>query len=317
MIEVDASNTAVPEAVAIDDSSAGRFRESWRRFRQHKLAVIGGVIVVIVLFLAAAAPLLAFHDPYETDPYHSLTAPSLSHPFGTDNVGRDVMVRVIYGARVSIEVGVFSVAVAILVGVPLGAFAGYWSGSFIDESIMRVFDVFIAFPTLILAIAVMGVLGVEATPIGPFHLDSISKIVIVTGAVFAPRFARVVRSSFLQEREEQYVQAAHSVGESDARIIFSEILPNATVPIIVQATYYMAIAILIEASLSFLGIGIRPPTASWGSMLSDARAYIISGEWWFSVFPGLAILLTMAGFNLLGDGLRDALDPRTKDAGIT
>ena len=315
MVEIDLNDSANVDA--IDESSTGRLRVSWNRFRQHRLAVVGGVIVVIVVFMAAAAPLLAFHNPYEIDAYHSLTSPSLTHPFGTDNVGRDVLVRVIYGARVSIEVGFFSVAAAILVGVPLGALAGYWSGSFIDEVIMRVFDVFIAFPTLILAIAVMGVLGVQATPVGPFHVDSISKIVIVTGAVFAPRFARVVRSSFLQEREEQYVQAAQSVGESDARIIFSEILPNSTIPIIVQGTYYMAIAILIEASLSFLGVGIRPPTASWGSMLSDARAYIISGEWWFSVFPGLAILLTMAGFNLLGDGLRDALDPRTRDAGIS
>jgi ABC-type dipeptide/oligopeptide/nickel transport system permease subunit len=169
---------------------------------------------------------------------------------------------------------------------------------------------------MILAIAVMGVLGVKSTEIGPIHIDSIAKIVIVTGVVFAPPFARVIRSSFLQEREEQYVQAARSIGEGNARIIFSEILPNSIVPIIVQATYFMATAILIEASLSFLGVGIRPPMASWGSMLSDARGYIISGEWWFSVFPGLAILLTMAGLNLLGDGLRDALDPRTRDVGV-
>jgi peptide/nickel transport system permease protein/dipeptide transport system permease protein len=227
-----------------------------------------------------------------------------------------VLSRVIYGARVSIQVGLFSVLVGILFGVPLGAIAGYWSGTFLDELIMRIFDIFIAFPTMILAIAVMGVLGAKPTAIGPIHIDSIAKIVLVTGVVFAPRFARVIRSSFLQEREEQYVQAAKSVGEGNTRIIFSEILPNSIVPIIVQGTYYMATAILIEASLSFLGVGIRPPTASWGSMLSDARAYIISGEWWFSVFPGLAILFTMAGLNLLGDGLRDALDPRTRDVGV-
>jgi peptide/nickel transport system permease protein len=269
-----------------------------------------------VILMAIAAPLISVHDPDETDPYHSLTPPSLTHPFGTDNVGRDVLARVIYGARVSIEVGLFSVFVGILIGVPLGAVAGYWSGSFLDELIMRIFDVIIAFPTMILAIAVMGVLGVKPTAIGPIHIDSIAKIVIVVGVVFAPPFARVIRSSFLQEREEQYVQAARSIGEGNARIIFSEILPNSIVPIIVQATYFMATAILIEASLSFLGVGIRPPMASWGSMLSDARGYIISGEWWFSVFPGLAILLTMAGLNLLGDGLRDALDPRTRDVGV-
>jgi len=315
MIELNADQiaTAVPDEPEAD---AGSFRQSWRRFRRNRIAVIGGVITLIVLLMALTAPLISIHDPDETDAYHSLTGPSLSHPFGTDNVGRDVMARVIYGARVSIEVGVLSVVVGILLGVPLGAIAGYWSGSFLDELIMRFFDIFIAFPTMILAIAVMGVLGVKSTAIGPLHIDSIGKIVIVTGVVFAPPFARVIRSSFLQEREEQYVQAAKSLGEGNARIIFTEILPNSVVPIIVQATYYLAIAILIEASLSFLGVGIRPPTASWGSMLSDARGYIISGEWWFSVFPGLAILLTMAGLNLLGDGLRDALDPRTRDVGV-
>ncbi|HVX31287.1 MAG TPA: ABC transporter permease [Nitrolancea sp.] len=315
MIELNADQlaTAVPEEPEAD---AGSFQQSWRRFRRNRIAVIGGIITLIVLLMALTAPLISIHDPDETDAYHSLTGPSLSHPFGTDNVGRDVMARVIYGARVSIQVGVLSVVVGILLGVPLGAIAGYWSGTFLDELIMRFFDIFIAFPTMILAIAVMGVLGVKPTAIGPIHIDSIGKIVIVTGVVFAPPFARVIRSSFLQEREEQYVQAAKSLGEGNARIIFTEILPNSVVPIIVQATYYLAIAILIEASLSFLGVGIRPPTASWGSMLSDARGYIISGEWWFSVFPGLAILLTMAGLNLLGDGLRDALDPRTRDVGV-
>jgi ABC-type dipeptide/oligopeptide/nickel transport system permease subunit len=315
MIELNADQiaTAVPDEPEAD---AGGFRQSWRRFRRNRIAVVGGIITLIVLLMALTAPLISIHDPDETDAYHSLTGPSLSHPFGTDNVGRDVMARVIFGARVSIEVGVLSVVVGILLGVPLGAIAGYWSGSFLDELIMRFFDIFIAFPTMILAIAVMGVLGVKPTAIGPLHIDSIGKIVIVTGVVFAPPFARVIRSSFLQEREEQYVQAAKSLGEGNARIIFTEILPNSVVPIIVQATYYLAIAILIEASLSFLGVGIRPPTASWGSMLSDARGYIISGEWWFSVFPGLAILLTMAGLNLLGDGLRDALDPRTRDVGV-
>ncbi|HEX7102468.1 MAG TPA: ABC transporter permease [Nitrolancea sp.] len=315
MIELNADQIAMA-APDEPEADAGNFLQAWRRFRRNRIALIGGIITLIVVLMALTAPLISIHDPDETDAYHSLTGPSLSHPFGTDNVGRDVMARVIYGARVSIEVGVLSVVVGILLGVPLGAVAGYWSGSFLDELIMRIFDIFIAFPTMILAIAVMGVLGVKSTAIGPIHIDSIGKIVIVTGVVFAPPFARVIRSSFLQEREEQYVQAAKSLGEGNARIIFTEILPNSVVPIIVQATYYLAIAILIEASLSFLGVGIRPPTASWGSMLSDARAYIISGEWWFSVFPGLAILLTMAGLNLLGDGLRDALDPRTRDVGV-
>jgi ABC-type dipeptide/oligopeptide/nickel transport system permease subunit len=312
------ADAAVPErAIAGADMAPQprRLADAWRNFRRNKMAVVGAVLVVLVALMALLAPILSVYDPNETDPYNPITAPSMKHPFGTDNLGRDVLARVIYGARVSMQVALSVVAIAVLIGVPLGSIAGYWSGTKLDEGIMRVLDIFLAFPSTVLAIAVMGVMGVKPTPIGPFNLGNIGKIVLVMGVVFAPRFARVVRSVFLRERAEQYVEAAHSIGESNVRIIFSEILPNSVVPIIVQATYYMAIAILVEASLSFLGIGIAPPAASWGSMLADARAYVISGEWWFSVFPGAAILLTMAGFNLLGDGLRDALDPRTREQG--
>lgn len=312
MIEADTAGLTGSTVADEGMPSRGRATTAWRVFRRNRAALVGGVLVTLVVLSALGAPLIAFHSPNETDPYRTLSSPTLTHPFGTDNLGRDLFARVIYGSRVSIEVGLLSVLLAAIIGVPLGAIAGYWSGSAVDEFIMRILDVFIAFPSLVLAIAVMGVLGVKPTPIGPLAVDSIGKIVLVVGIVFAPPFARLVRSSFLQEREEQYVQAARSIGEGDLRIIASEIMPNSVVPVIVQATYYMAIAILVEASLSFLGIGIRPPTPSWGAMLSDARAFIISGEWWVSVFPGLAILLTMAGFNLLGDGLRDALDPRTK-----
>ncbi len=295
---------------------ASGWRSAWRRLRANRLAVVGGVIVVVMVAMAIFANLIARSDPTATDPYNTLLPPSLAHPFGTDNNGRDVFARVVFGARISMQVGVEVVLLAAIVGILLGAFAGYWSGSWLDEVIMRTLDVFIAFPSTILAIGVMGVLGVKPTPVGPFQVGNVAKIVLVVGVVFAPRFARIVRAAFLREREEQYVQAARSIGAGDLRIIATEILPNSIVPVVVQATYYMATAILIEASLSFLGIGITPPTPSWGSMLSDARAYIISGEWWFSLFPGLAILLTMAGFNLLGDGLRDALDPRTRDATV-
>lgn len=315
MVEADASGVE-RDPITVDSTQQSRpVIDTWRRFRRNRLAVTGGMLVLLVVLMALLAPLLALDDPNETDPYNPLIPPSLSHPFGTDNLGRDVLSRVIYGARVSVEVALSVVVIAIVIGVPLGAVAGYWSGSLIDEVIMRVLDVFLAFPSTVLAIAVLGVLGVKPTPIGPINLGNVSKIALVIGVVFAPRFARVVRSVFLRERAEQYVEAARSIGESNGRILFSEILPNSVVPIIVQATYYMAVAILVEASLSFLGIGIAPPAASWGSMLSDARGYIISGEWWFSVFPGIAILLTMAGFNLLGDGLRDAIDPRTREQG--
>jgi len=315
MIEVDTLGIERDPITVGSTRQSRPVADTWRRFRHNRLAVIGGAVVLLVVLMALLAPILAINDPNETDPYNPLIAPSLNHPFGTDNLGRDVLSRVIYGARVSVKVSLSVVVIAIVIGVPLGAVAGYWSGSLIDEVIMRVLDVFLAFPSTVLAIAVMGVLGVKPTPIGPVHLGNISKIALVMGVVFAPRFARVVRSVFLREGAEQYVEAARAIGESNGRIIFSEILPNSIVPVIVQATYYMAVAILVEASLSFLGIGIAPPAASWGSMLSDARGYIISGEWWFSVFPGVAILLTMAGFNLLGDGLRDAVDPRTRERG--
>ena len=287
---------------------------AWRRLKANRLALVGGAIVLVVAALAVFAPLVARQDPNATNPYNTLLPPSLEHLFGTDNNGRDIFARVVFGARVSMQVGLEVVLLAAVVGIILGAIAGYWSGSWIDEVTMRSLDVFIAFPSTILAIAVMGVLGVKPTSIGPFELSNLGKIVLVVGVVFTPRFARIVRASFLREREEQYVQAARSIGAGDLRIIVGEILPNSIAPVIVQATFYMATAILVEAALSFLGLGTTPPTASWGSMLSDARAFLISGEWWFSVFPGLAILLTMAGFNLLGDGLRDALDPRTRHA---
>lgn len=314
-IEADVSGLEREPTTAHSTRSNRPVTDAWRRFRRNRVAVIGGALVLIMTLVAALAPLLAPHEPNETDAYNPLVGPSLDHPFGTDNLGRDVLSRIIYGARVSVKVALSVVAIAILIGVPLGSVAGYWSGSLLDEVIMRVLDIFLAFPSTVLAIAVMGVLGTNPTPIGPVNLGNISKIALVMGVVFAPRFARVVRSVFLRERAEQYVEAAQSIGEGNVRIICSEILPNSIVPIIVQATYYMAVAILVEASLSFLGIGIAPPTASWGSMLSDARGYVMSGEWWFSVFPGLAILLTMAGFNLLGDGLRDAVDPHTREQG--
>jgi peptide/nickel transport system permease protein len=306
--------SALLDAEPVAAGSAGG-RAGLRRLAANRLALVGGILALAMGLLALLAPILARTDPNAVDPYHPLLAPSGSHWFGTDNNGRDIFARVAFGARISMQVGLEVVLLAAVIGVTLGAIAGYWSGSWLDDVIMRALDVFIAFPSTVLAIAVLGVLGVKPLPVGPFHLSNLAKIVIVVGIVFAPRFARIVRASFLREREEQYVQAARSIGTSDMRIVLGEIMPNSIAPVVVQSTYYMATAILIEASLSFLGIGVTPPTPSWGSMLSEARGYIISGEWWFSLFPGMAILLTMAGFNLLGDGLRDALDPRTRNAG--
>lgn len=288
-------------------------QEAWRRFRRNHLALAGAVVAILLVLMAVFAPLLAPYDPVATSIYDKLDAPSRAHPFGTDTLGRDVVSRIMYGSRVSLEVGLAAVGLAVLVGVPLGAASGYWSGKVLDEIIMRVMDVMIAFPSLILAIAVMGALGIKPMEIGPITMPNVAKVIVVIGITLIPRFARVMRSAVLRERELQYVQAAECVGQSDARILVSEIAPNAIVPIIIQATYYLALAILVEAALSFLGIGVQPPTPTWGGMLSESRAYLISGEWWYSVFPGFAILITMVAFNLLGDGLRDALDPRARD----
>lgn len=290
-------------------------QEAWRRFRRNRLALVGGVIALLVILMSVGAPLVTTQDPTATQPREKMQPPSSAHVMGTDSLGRDIYTRVIYGSQVSMKVGLMVVVVGILVGVPLGAVAGYWSGRLIDEVIMRSLDILVAFPPMILAIAVMGALGPKPIDLGPFTLSNLGKIMIVIGLVLAPRFARVTRASVMKEKAEQYVEAARTLGMGDAAILFREILPNTYTPVIVQATYYMATAILTESALSFLGIGIQPPTPSWGQMLSEARNYMISGDWWFSVFPGAAICVTMIGFNLLGDGLSDALDPRVAEQG--
>lgn len=312
--ELDLAAPPVPGAEVSVERRTPR-QEAWRRFRRNDLALVGAAVAVILLLAAIFAPFIAPYDPTATAIREKLLSPSLTHFFGTDSLGRDIFSRVIYGSRVSLQVGLAAIAFAVALGVPLGAISGYWSGTKLDEIIMRVMDVLIAFPSLILAIAVMGALGIQPVLIGPFTLPNVAKVIIVIGITLVPRFARVMRSAVLREREQQYVQAAECIGQSDARILISEITPNAIVPIIVQATYYLALAILVEAALSFLGIGVQPPTPTWGGMLSESRSYLISGEWWYSVFPGLAILITMIAFNLLGDGLRDALDPRAQSHG--
>ncbi|MBW7882768.1 MAG: ABC transporter permease [Caldilineaceae bacterium] len=287
--------------------------EAWRRFRRNRLALAGAGIAVGVVLIAILASFLAPYDPTATKPYEKFLPPSSTHIMGTDSLGRDVFSRVLYGAQVSVQVGLIVIAVGIALGVPLGALAGYNAHTVWDEAIMRTLDILIAFPPLILAIAVMGAMGPRPVDFGFFTLSNLGKVMIVIGLVLVPRFARVMRSAVLKEKAEEYVDAARTIGMGSAGVLFSEILPNTLAPIIVQATYYMATAILTESALSFLGIGIQPPTPSWGQMLSEARSYLISGQWWFSVFPGMGIFITMIGFNLLGDGLRDALDPRVAE----
>lgn len=269
----------------------------WRRLRKNRLAVGGGVLLVLFLLTAAAAPWIAPHDPLAQDLYGRLSPPSAKNWFGTDDFGRDILSRVLHGARVSLRVGVAAVALALVVGTAVGLTAGYWGG-LLDNVLMRLMDLMLAFPSILLAIVVVAVLG-----------PSLNNAMLAVGIVSIPQYARLVRASVLSIREQDYVTAARALGAGDARIILTAILPNCVAPLTVQSTLGMAGAILDAAGLSFLGLGAQPPTPEWGAMLSGGRDFILSAPWVLT-FPGLAILLTVLAFNLLGDGLRDALDPK-------
>lgn len=238
-----------------------------------------------------------------------LLPPGDVYLFGTDQFGRDIFARCVHATSVSLLVGLTTVAIALLLGVPLGAIAAFRSPGKIDSGIMRTMDVLMAFPPIVLAIAVVAALGTQDIEIGPFTVPHITKVMVVIGLLNVPKVARIVRASVLVERNEQYVMAARAVGASELRVLFREVLPNCASPVAVYATLLVATSILTEASLSFLGLGIQPPQPSWGGMLADSRTYVMSGQWWLTVFPGLLIFLSVAAFNLAGDLLRDALDP--------
>ncbi len=269
----------------------------WARFSRNPLALTGATIVGLLVLVAIFAPWIAPYNPLKIDTYHILEPPSWAHLFGTDALGRDCLSRIIYGARISLMVGLVAVGLSTAVGTILGAIAGYFGG-WIDALIMRAVDVMLCFPTIFLIMAVIA-----------FLQPSIINIMVVIGLTSWMGVARLVRAEFLSLRQRDFVKAARLVGMSPTRIIFSEILPNAVAPILVSATLGVGAAILTESALSFLGIGVQPPTPSWGNMLTAGKDNL-EIAWWLSVFPGLAILITVLGFNLLGEGLRDALDPR-------
>ncbi len=282
-----------------------RLGDAWRVVRRSKLAFAGLIIVGALVLLAIIGPTIAPYDPNDLNVRQRTQAPSFAHPFGTDDRGRDVLSRVLYGARVSLQVGLIAVGISATVGTVLGAISGYFGG-WLDELIMRITDVMFAFPGILLAIAIMGVLG-----------PSVTNAMIALGVVYTPIFARITRGSVLAIRGEVFIEAARSVGVGSPRIIARHIMPNVLAPLIVETTLSLAFAILAEAALSFLGLGTPPPAPSWGRMLSEGRDYIRDAPW-MGFFPGLAIVLAVMGFNFLGDGLRDALDPRLKgvfDAG--
>jgi len=269
----------------------------WSKLRQNKLAIAGLVIISFFFIVGIVAPLIAPHDPNETNLPLMLDKPSMYYPLGGDELGRCILSRIIYGARVSLLIGIIVIGTGGGVGVPLGLISAYYGGK-VDFSMQRLVDIMFAFPGILLALMLIAILGV-----------GIQNVMIAIGISTIPIYARLVRGSALSVKEEQYVQAARAIGASDFRIIFRHILPNCLSPIIVQSTLNMALAILWAAGLGFLGLGISPPTAEWGAMLNGGRLYMRVAPH-VMAFPGLAIFVTVLSFNLLGDGLRDALDPR-------
>jgi peptide/nickel transport system permease protein len=276
-----------------------RWRQTLSVLLTNRLAAAGLVILVLLLLVAVFADQLARYPINATDVTRRFASPSADHWFGTDDLGRDVYSRVVMGSRVSLQVGAVAVGISLVAGTLIGLIAGY-RGGWLDALAMRTMDVLFSFPVVLLAIALVAVLG-----------PSLRNTMIAVGVVFTPIFARVVRGSVLSVREELYVRAVRSLGASDWRIVSRHVLPNVAAPIIVQASLSLAFAILTEAALSYVGVGVQPPRPAWGYMLADAQRFMAQG-WWLSVFPGAAIFLTVMAFNVLGDGLRDALDPQQR-----
>jgi len=260
--------------------------------------------------MALFAQVIAPYDPVVVDLDNKLAAPTTQHIMGTDQSGRDILSRVIWGSRPSLMVGILSVVIGATGGVWLGLLAGYYSGTAVEQVIMRVVDGLFSIPLLVWAIAVVGIVGVGPIEIGPIILPNEAKVILLVGLLYIPPFARVMYSAAIVEAKAEYVLARRAQGAGNLTIMIGEVLRNCWSPIIVQATLFVAIGIIIEASLSFVGLGVQPPKPSWGTMLADARGYVFSGEWWLPLFPGLAICFTVIGFNLMGDVLRDIMDPR-------
>ena len=272
---------------------------TWAYFKRNRLAVPGLGIVLIMFLLAVFSPMLSPYDPGEINIESKLENPCRDHPMGTDNLGRDVLSRMLYGARISLSVGFVAVGISIAIGILVGAISGYY-GRWVDAVLMRFVDIMMCFPAFFLILTVIALLG-----------PNIINIMIVIGITSWMGTARFVRAEFLSLKEREFVIAARVLGLSDRRIIFRHILPNALAPVIISATLGVAGAILMEAGLSFLGFGVQPPNPSWGNILTEGRTYIFDA-WWLTLFPGLAILITVLAFNLVGEGLRDAMDPRLR-----
>ncbi|GGD20061.1 ABC transporter permease [Pontibacillus salipaludis] len=275
------------------------WRDAWRSFAKNKIAIAGLSIVVFFILVALFAPFIMPYDHTKPDLINRLKGPSAEHWLGTDDFGRDILSRIIYGARISLWVGFSCVAGSILVGCTLGIVAGFY-GKWVDTIISRIFDILLAFPSILLAIAIVAILGPD-----------LQNALIAIAVINVPNFGRLIRSKVLSVKEEEYITAAKSIGMNDARILFHHVLPNSMTPVIVQGTLAVATAIIEVAALSFLGLGAQSPDVDWGKMLADSKSYLVQAPWTM-IFPGIAIMLTVLGFNLMGDGLRDALDPKMK-----
>jgi peptide/nickel transport system permease protein len=288
----------------------------WRRFRSDRVAMVSAAFILLLIVIAIFAPLvvklLGLTGPYTNDPnaldaFGSPTGPTAAHPLGVDQLGRDVLSRIIYGSRVSLEVGIIGTALAAIVGTVMGLLAGYYRG-WIDTIISRLLDVFLAFPVLVLGLGIGSACGVRGCAGGLIQpgLGTVIFIIVISSFTY---IARIARGQVLSLREKEFIEASRSLGASNMRILFREILPNLLAPLIVYSSLLIPTNVLFEAALSFLGVGIRPPESSWGQMISDATQDFPS-DWWYIVFPGAALLLTVMAFNLVGDGLLDALNPR-------
>ena len=272
----------------------------WRRLSRNVMSLVAFGVIAAVALAAVAAPVIMPYDPDAPDAEHALEAPSHRHWLGTDLYGRDQLTRIVYAGRVDLLVALAATAIALSLGAVLGAVSGY-RGGWLDQLLMRVIDTIQAFPSFILAMGIAAALG-----------NSVTNIVIAIAITHVPIYGRLIRGEMLRIREMEYAEAARTVGNRQRRIIFHHLLPNCFPPVIVQATLAMGFAILTVAALSYIGLGIRPPTSEWGAMTAEGAGYIVSGEWWIFLFPGVAIMATVLSFNLVGDALRDVLDPRMK-----
>ena len=295
MTETEATRTCQVKDRALDS----QFRRGWSRLKRNKVALFGGLLIMLYIFTALLAPVLFPGNPSAPNLMMALERPSIEHPLGTDELGRSILGRIIYGSRVSLLIAFGAVLVGLLIGVPVGLVSGYYGGK-IDFGIQRGTDTMLAFPGFLLALSLVAVLGV-----------GFRNAMVSVGIGMIPLYIRLVRGCVLSVREQAYVEAARAVGTRDVFIIFRHILPNVMVPITVQTSLMMGMGILFAAGLGFLGIGVQPPTPEWGTMLGSGRSYLFNAPH-VATFPGIAIFLAVLGFNLLGDGLRDALDPRFK-----